>query len=239
MTAAVVCVCAVALIAFAAVYWGFIFPLHFPPRPKAGQKRVACVGDSITYGYLVAGQPWNSYPKVLNKLLDSDWCVGNFGYTDRTAVCYGSHPYTKEKLYSQSLAFQPDYVILMLGTNDTKAALWDPDAYVRDMETLIEKYRNLESRPAVCLLLPPPMSPNKDRVRYDIRGEVIERELIPLCRELAAKHGLPCVDAHGAFDGRDELFADGVHPNRKGAAHLAETVLKQFFEKEGNEQPRE
>ena len=53
----------------AAWIFGAIEPLHIPPRPRAGQKRVACVGDSITYGCFVPGQPWNNYPRRLEKLL--------------------------------------------------------------------------------------------------------------------------------------------------------------------------
>ena len=110
-----------ALAVLLAVSFGVIDALHVQPRPRAGQKRVACVGDSITYGCFVPGQPWNSYPRQLGRMLGRGYCVGNFGYTNRTALKSGDYPYTAEKLYRRSLAFQPELVLLMLGTNDTKA----------------------------------------------------------------------------------------------------------------------
>ena len=130
-----------------AASFGVIDALHVQPRPRAGQKRAACVGDSITYGCFVPGQPWNSYPRQLGRMLGRGYCVGNFGYTNRTALKIADHPYTAEKLYRQSLAFQPDLVLLMLGTNDTKAINWNAEAYARDLGELIENYKSLESRP--------------------------------------------------------------------------------------------
>ena len=47
-----------------AVSFGVIDALHVQPRPRSGQKRVACVGDSITYGISTdetfTGQPCRS-----------------------------------------------------------------------------------------------------------------------------------------------------------------------------------
>ena len=205
-----------------AVSFGVIDALHVQPRPRAGQKRVACVGDSITYGCFVPGQPWNSYPRQLGRMLGRGYCVGNFGYTNRTALKIADHPYTAEKLYRQSLAFQPNLVLLMLGTNDTKAVNWNAEAYARDLWELIESYRELESRPQVFLLLPPPVFPFCGKVRWDIRREVLENELLPICRRVAEGKGVPVIDIHSALAGRKELFMDGCHPNAKGASLIAE-----------------
>ena len=207
-----------------AVSFGVIDALHVQPRPKAAQKRVACVGDSITYGCFVPGQPWNSYPRQLGRLLGREYCVGNFGYTNRTALKKADHPYTKEKLYRQSLAFQPNLVLLMLGTNDTKAVNWNAEAYARDLGELIDSYLELESRPQVFLLLPPPVFPFCGKVRWDIRSEVLENVLLPICQRVAEEKSVPIIDVHSAFEGRKELFMDGCHPNARGTKVMAEIV---------------
>ena len=207
-----------------AVSFGVIDALHVQPRPKAAQKRVACVGDSITYGCFVPGQPWNSYPRQLGRLLGREYCVGNFGYTNRTALKSGDHPYTAEKLYRQSLAFQPNLVLLMLGTNDTKAVNWNAEAYARDLGELIDSYLELESRPQVFLLLPPPVFPFCGKVRWDIRSEVLENVLLPICQRVAEEKSVPIIDVHSAFEGRKELFMDGCHPNARGTKVMAEIV---------------
>ena len=207
-----------------AVSFGVIDTLHVQPRPRAGQKRVACVGDSITYGCFVPGQPSNSYPRKLGRLLGRGYCVGNFGYTNRTALKNADHPYTAEKLYRQSLAFQPDLVLLMLGTNDTKTVNWNAEAYARDLGELIESYLELESRPQVFSLLPPPVFPFCGKLRWDIRSEVLENEVLPICRRVAEEKGVPIIDIHSAFVGRKELLVDGCHPNARGARMMAVRV---------------
>ena len=209
-----------------AVSFGVIDALHVQPWPRAGQKRVACVGDSITYGCFVPGQPWNSYPRQLGRMLGHGYCVGNFGYTNRTALKKADHPYTAEKLYRQSLAFQPELVLLMLGTNDTKAVNWNAEAYARDLGKLIESYRELESRPQVFLLLPPPVFPFCGKVRWDIRSEVLENEVLPICRRVAEEKGVPIIDIHSAFVGRKELLVDGCHPNARGARVMARKAFR-------------
>ena len=224
-------IAALAVLLLAASF-GVIDTLHVPPRPRAGQKRVACVGDSITYGCFVPGQPWNSYPRQLGRKLGRGYCVGNFGYTNRTALKNADHPYTAEKLYRQSLAFQPNTVLLMLGTNDTKTVNWNAEAYARDLGELIESYLELESRPQVFSLLPPPVFPFCGKLRWDIRSEVLENEVLPICRRVAGEKGVPVIDTHSTFVGRKELFMDGCHPNARGARVIAEAAQLIINERE-------
>lgn len=80
--------------------------------------RLACVGDSITQGDGLAAD--DSYPSQLQALLGEEWKVGNFGVSGRTLLKKGDHPYWTESAYQKALEFEPDVVIIMLGTNDTK-----------------------------------------------------------------------------------------------------------------------
>lgn len=207
-----------------AAYFGALDMLHLNSAAAKRKKKVACVGDSITYGCFVAGQPWNSYPTQLGRMLGTDYQVANFGYTNRTAIVTGDHPYTKEKLYSRSLEYMPDIVLIMLGTNDTKAHNWDALAYKRDMISLIDSYLDLGSHPEVIIMLPPPVFTIHRRVMWGIRPDILEREVIPLCRKIAEEKGLRLIDTHGPFMMKRQLFVDGVHPTARGAGLIAEIV---------------
>ena len=121
----------------------------------------------------------------------------------------------------------------MLGTNDTKAVNWNAEAYARDFGELIENYRGLESRPQVFLLLPPPAFPFCGKVRWDIRSEVLENEVLPICRRVAEEKDVPVIDIHSTFVGRKELFVDGCHPNVRGARVMAEMIHTAVMETEG------
>jgi len=176
--------CTMAALPVAAVCMGAISSLHIPPKQEEGKTRVACVGDSITYGSLVAGQPWNSYPAQLGRLLGPDYTVGNFGYADRTAQKEADRPYIREPLFEKSIAFTPDIVVLMLGTNDTKPRNWDAESYKHDLAELVRCYKALPSAPAVYLMVPPPLFPRGEKI-WGLQADVLEGEVIPAALHVA------------------------------------------------------
>src|SRR4051812_1868247 len=55
--------------------------------------RVACVGDSITFGYGIKDRDHNSYPAQLGVMLGNKWEVRNFGVNGVTALRKGTRPY--------------------------------------------------------------------------------------------------------------------------------------------------
>jgi lysophospholipase L1-like esterase len=217
-----------AAIPAAAVSIGAISNLHPPVKPEEGKIRVACVGDSITYGFLVAGQPFNNYPAQLEKLLGEAYTVGNFGYTDRTAQKDADRPYIKESLFEKSIAYTPDIVVLMLGTNDTKPANWDAAAYERDLADLVRCYKALPSSPAVYLLTPPPLFQIGEKV-WGLQADVLEEDVLPAVARVAEAEEVPCIDVHTVFEGHQEFFPDGCHLNAKGATLLAQTVASRIL----------
>lgn len=201
--------------------------LHGLKKPKRGQVRVACVGDSITFGYGVKGWPQNNYPAVLGTLLGDGYCVNNYGCSGRTVQPDGDQPYTAERIYRKSLAYQPDLVLLMLGTNDSKPYNWKGrDRYMAAIRGLVRAYRELPSHPAVWLLTPPPAFGSP--VKFDVDPHVITGEICPALQGLAEEEGLPLIDLHDAFREKPDLFHDGVHPDAAGARRIAETAFQQL-----------
>ena len=135
-----------------------------------------------------------------------------------------------EKLYKRSLEFQPDIVLIMLGSNDSKPNNWNAESYACSMTELSRSYTSLASRPRVLLMTPPSVFHFWKKVLWTIQGDVLENEVVPICRRVAEELGLECVDVHGAFLGKKELFVDGCHPNVPGARLLAETVYQAIKE---------
>lgn len=82
--------------------------------------RIACVGDSITYGAGIEERAKNSYPAQLQNLLGDRYQVENFGVSGRTLLKQGDKPYWDEPAYQNALKLKPDMVIIKLGTNDVK-----------------------------------------------------------------------------------------------------------------------
>jgi sialate O-acetylesterase len=58
----------------------------------ANPVKVACVGNSITYGFLVKDREENAYPKQLGRMLGSGYDVRNFGRSGATLLTKGHTP---------------------------------------------------------------------------------------------------------------------------------------------------
>jgi len=197
----------------------------------AAATRVACVGDSITFG--VGASKGNAYPLVLGRMLGAGFEVMNFGDSGSTALKASSSSYWKTPAFTSSKASAPDVVVIMLGTNDSKTAIWrmGSGTFAADYRALAAEYAALPSKPRLYLVLPPPaLLPS-----FTIDAAVIEGEIVPLIRGIATQTGHRLVDVFGAFkpnprqyfgagDGAD--IGDGVHPNDAGARRIAETVFR-------------
>ena len=81
------------------------------------QARVACLGDSITYGARIADRDHSSYPGWLNDFLGATYEARNFGVGGATLLHKADRPYVKTKAFREALAWQPDIAIIILGTN--------------------------------------------------------------------------------------------------------------------------
>lgn len=201
--------------------------IHPYTEPSDGQIKVACVGDSITYGYGIKGWKENAYPVVLSRLLGDGYCVNNFGYTGRTVQTDADKPFTKEKLYRKSLDFKPDIVVLLLGSNDSKPQNWkDIESFKAAYEKIIDSYIELESKPEIYILTPPPVFPHKDKILYNLDAERISGDITLAVKQLAKEKGLALIDMGKVFDARSDLFSDGAHPTAEGAELFARTVFE-------------
>ena len=228
MPEAIIAIVAVAVLAaivvFLLFYFGLISSYHPLKKAKEGTIRVACVGDSITYGCMVAGRNKNNYPAVLQGLLGENYSVGNFGYTDRTAIKTADRPYTAEKLYKKSLDFRPDIVVILLGSNDSKEKNWNKEKYIKDYSEIIDSYLSLDSAPEVYMMIPPPVFEKGKKVLYGLRKSIIDSEVCPAAIELARAKQIPYIDLYSIFKDKKHLFADGVHPSAEGCKLLAREV---------------
>ena len=194
--------------------------------PRKDAIRVACIGNSITYGMGTRDPKRSSYPAVLGRLLGDRYWVKNFGVSARTLMNKGDYPYMKEKAYREAQAFNPNIVIIKLGTNDSKAPNWKHKAdYMKDMQSMIDTFKALDSKPKIYLCFPS----KTYQTGSGINDDIITKEIIPLIKKVAKKNKLPVIDLHTAMDGMPEMFPDKVHPNEEGAKVMAKAVYEAAF----------
>ncbi len=186
--------------------------------PKTDAIRVACIGNSITDGHGIEMATQYGYPALLQKALGSDYWVKNFGVSSRTLLNKGDFPYMKEMAWRDALAFNPDIVVIKLGTNDSKPQNWQyASEFKQDLLQMIKAL----GKAKIFLCTPiPAFKPS-----WYINDSVIVNGIIPIQKEVARKNGLQLIDLHTLMANDEELVQpDGIHPNEKGVAKMAEII---------------
>ncbi len=210
------------------------------PAPAQDAIRVACVGNSITDGHGIDMATQHGYPALLQQRLGNKYWVKNFGVSGRTMLNKGDYAYTNEMAWRDAVAFQPDVVIIKLGTNDSKPQNWKYGAeFKQDLVQMITTFcpelktlpKNKKKRAKALaevktkIILCTPIPAFKQS--WDINETIIANEIIPIQQEVASEFGLQVIDLHTLF-ANDEalLFPDGIHPNDKGVRKMADIIAK-------------
>ena len=204
-------------------YKGFYFPILIR-KAGSGIKKVACVGDSITYGFHIDNWFFHNYPYILQVLLGKETYVRNIGLSGSTAMRSAKMSYRRFPNYRKSLKFQPDAVVIMFGTNDANAQNWKgPEVYMAEYRELLQSYRELSSRPMIWLMTPPlPLYPKTEVDRA--MNEHIRQEQ-DCVKALAEEQDAQLIDlCEKTKDHPDWFQPDGVHPNAKGAMEIAHII---------------
>jgi acyl-CoA thioesterase I len=179
--------------------------------------RVACVGDSITGG--------TEYPLYLARLLGSSFMVGNFGVAGTTASLDSGGAYMEQKAFQDAIKFQPNIVIIMLGTNDANPTLY-PDlnetGFVEGYVQLIGEFQSPSAKPKIYLVKPPPVF--TDETGTD--AQYFRDFVLAGIEQAAAQTNLAVIDVYSALAGHSKFFPDGVHPGSEGAQIIADEIYK-------------
>ena len=187
--------------------------------------RIVCLGDSITYGYKLADPERESYPAQLARLSHGQWNVLNSGVNGATVLNRGDIPITAQKAYERAINFQPDVVVLMLGTNDTKNKNWRyVDEFVGDYMGIIKAFRGLPSSPHVISCSVPPISGDYPNGINTKRAKEVNK----LLKKAVIASKVDSLNIYSPMSQRKYLFVDGIHPNVHGAQTIAGLVLEKI-----------
>ena len=186
--------------------------------------RVACIGNSVTYGYGHHNPKATSYPTRLGQMLGSDYEVRNFGHSGATLLNHGHRPYTQQQAFHDALAFVPDKAIIHLGLNDTDPRNWPNyrGEFIPDYLGLIDTLRAVNPKIEVWICRMTPIFHGHRRFKSGTRDW--HAQIQEAIEEVAHLAGVHLIDLHKPLYHRPDLFADALHPNVEGAEILAQTV---------------
>jgi len=210
------------LIAAGLVFWSGAAAKE--TRKEARKTRVACVGNSVTYGYLLPNREQAAYPAQLQELLGDGYEVANFGHSGATLLRKGHRPYSNLPECQAAVDFAGDIVVIHLGLNDTDPRNWPnyQEEFIQDYLDLMDGFRkaNSDCRIYICRMTPimnwHPRFKSGTRDWYWQVQSAIE--------EIARIADVPLIDLQPGLYNRPDLMPDALHPNAEGAKILARTV---------------
>jgi lysophospholipase L1-like esterase len=177
------------------------------------QIRVACVGDSITVS--------SQYPLDLWASLGSGYVVGDFGVGGAAVAKSTGMGYLRLEALEVAKGFNPDIVIIMLGTNDAYTYLTQNSTeFISDYITIIGEFQSLPNKPTIYLVEPIPIYTNY----VSLSDDILVHTVIPDIQQVANQTGLKVIDAHTPLQNHPELYQDDIHPTADGAKVLADVI---------------
>ena len=203
----------------------FFKPVTNPSQPTVKPVRIACVGDSIT--------EWSGYTDDLGTLLGTNYTVGNFGSSGSTVSLKSVKPYMNQTAFQKAKMFQPDIVIIMLGTNDASSTVYPYlDSDDEDYKQLISEFQALQSSPDVWIVKPPPIFINTTGPPNNTN---LVQGVIPSIEQVADDLNLPTINVYAGLANHSEYFPDGLHPDSAGAKIIANQVYEAITTTDGSD----
>lgn len=198
--------------------------------------RIACVGDSITYGATSENKNRN-YPAYLQEMLGLDYYVFNAGISGYSIVKTDQYAYSKTPEYNQAKSFKPDVVLFALGTNDANPTPsqaykdWDNAAndrtnrFNQSTNELLDSFIEINPDVQIIMLLPTALfKVGKDEWNAEAWNANLDKHVTPLLKKIAEERKLQTVDLHAWSLENKEVFVDGLHPKDEGYKVFAQFV---------------
>lgn len=199
---------------------------HFESVAQKKTIKVACIGDSVTAGYLLSDAAKESYPSQLQILMGEQYEVRNFGHSGATLLKKGSTPYASTKECADAIVYRPDIAIIHLGLNDTDPRNW-PNynaEFDADYSWLLDvlKKQNPAVKIYICRLTPI----FNEHLRFKSGTRDWFWQIQSHITNIAKANQVNLIDLHEKLYHRPDLFPDALHPAKEGATILAKTVYQ-------------
>lgn len=221
------------------------------PRQPDPAKTFTLVafGDSTTAPRRVDGKSIRIYADILQE----DFVRrGVNGAVINAGVGGNNTDQARARFASDVLAHEPDLVIIQFGLNDSCIDLWDGmhqprisrETFADNLRYFVETLRKEDCD--VILMTANPMRWTEALLRlygsapYDVNDpwgfNLTNRVYGDAVRELAAELDVPLIDVYQGFydygnvagQTPEDLLLDGMHPNDRGHALIAEWLLKEI-----------
>jgi lysophospholipase L1-like esterase len=194
---------------------------NFAFLASAAPIKVAFIGASNTTGYGSTSPATGCYPFRVGTMLGAGYEVRNYAVNGTTMLKQADSPYWNTAEFTNSKAWNPDIVVIMLGANDTKPQNWQYNAsFTSTYLEMINVYKNLSSHPRIFIN-------NEAKVygagNFGITDPIVQ-QVNALIAQLAASTASPLTDVYTVTSGMPQNFPDNVHMNDAAAQVVANAM---------------
>lgn len=197
---------------------------NLSPQPV----KIACVGDSLTFGMNIENRTSSNYPAHLSRLAGSGYEVEGFAVSGMMALKnVPGRSFWDLPEFTNALAWNPGIVVICFGANDCWPDIWKEhkDEFKPDLAAMVNEFKALPSKPAVWLASPTPMGIPADRFPGNVQLKILSDEIVPAVRSVAKETGSGYIDFFNELSNNPAWFQiDKVHPTAAGSAKMAEVV---------------
>lgn len=221
-----------------------------PDRTPSKPITIVAFGDSTTAPRKTGGRELRVYADILREKLPEQ---GIGGKVINAGVGGNDTGQARVRFEADVLACKPDLVIIQFGLNDSCIDLWDgkdkprvsKETYAENLKHFIETLR--EKHCKVILMTANPMRWTKPllelygKAPFDVNDpwgfNLLNREYAQEVRDLARQLEVPLVDVYQGFldysavpgQTAEDLLLDGMHPNDRGHAMIAEWLMPKIL----------
>ena len=214
-------------------------------QSSPGKIRVACIGDSITYGKGMTNRVEECYPARLQRLLGDRYEVRNFGDSGSGIYLHtmrGDKPraWRLRGEYAAARAFRPDIVICNLGINDATTYMneyvhgqdgkpkLERGLFRRQYVDMLESFAHGGKRPRYIIWTKLGPTGKKHALKGKPFAFVMEHDLEQVARDVGAETLdmytplVPLVET-------SHFCQDGIHPEGGAQKVIAEITAAQIL----------
>jgi lysophospholipase L1-like esterase len=188
---------------------------------KSDIIKVGCVGDSNTYGAEATDRSRYAWPIQIRDMLGDKYETRNFGVNGALMMNHLNDAWRNKTAYSDNKAYDPDIIVIALGTNDSKDGYWDAVKFKNSYIDLINEFKSYSSEPDIYMAIPIKAYSST----WSINDQTIREQVIPAMKEISKEKGLPLIDLYSVTNNIANLMAsDGIHPRDEGLRIMARKI---------------
>jgi len=183
--------------------------------------KVGCVGDSNTYGAEASDRTKYAWPVQIRSMLGEKYETKNFGVNSALMMNDKNDAWKNKTAYSDNKSYDPDIIVIALGTNDSKDGYWDAEKFKNSYVDLINEFKGYSAGPQIYMAIPIKAYSST----WAINDQTIREKVTPTMQEISKEMGLPLIDLYAVTTDIANLMAsDGIHPKDGGLTIMARKI---------------